>query len=254
MCFWIFKKKPPPEPEEWDKLLLTFAINDYPGEANDLNGCLNDQKLIASVLTDFKVRKFSDDQVTRKRFIAELERAASEAKEGSVTVIHYSGHGTQVRDKDGDEEDGYDEALYLYDGVLIDDKINEALNKFPNGSTEIILLDSCFSGSATRDLNKRRFVQTEKRLYRRRMHRIRPRKEISWIVYSGCGENETSMDAYIDGDYYGAFTFYAMHTMRRAYTYNEWYKQIRKYLPSKKFPQTPTLEGPEAMLNNKIFT
>jgi hypothetical protein len=41
--------------------------------------------------------------------------------------FQYSGHGTPVQDKNGDEADGQDEALYLYDGVLLDDELHEIL-------------------------------------------------------------------------------------------------------------------------------
>lgn len=45
--------------------------------------------------------------------------------------IDYSGHGTYDYDRNGDEADGYDEALFLYDGVLLDDTINSWLQKIP---------------------------------------------------------------------------------------------------------------------------
>lgn len=42
-------------------------------------------------------------------------------------IIHYSGHGTYTPDRSGDEADGVDEALYLYDGMLIDDELAEIM-------------------------------------------------------------------------------------------------------------------------------
>jgi len=46
---------------------------------------------------------------------------------GPTLVVWYSGHGSYVRDVHGDEEDGVDETLYLYDGNLVDDDINSIL-------------------------------------------------------------------------------------------------------------------------------
>lgn len=46
-------------------------------------------------------------------------------------MFQYSGHGTQLRDRNSDEPDGLDEALYLYDGALLDDDIFEILQRIP---------------------------------------------------------------------------------------------------------------------------
>ena len=46
---------------------------------------------------------------------------------GRTLIIHYSGHGTYTKDHSGDEADGVDEALYLFDGMLIDDDLSEIL-------------------------------------------------------------------------------------------------------------------------------
>jgi hypothetical protein len=48
--------------------------------------------------------------------------------EDPIILVHYSGHGTNTRDNNGDEKDGYDEAIYLYDGLLLDDDMNEILS------------------------------------------------------------------------------------------------------------------------------
>ena len=45
--------------------------------------------------------------------------------------FHYSGHGGQTKDKDGDEGDGYDETIYPMDhetaGHLVDDDMHEIM-------------------------------------------------------------------------------------------------------------------------------
>lgn len=249
----LFHKPDPVVYPESNKILLTFAINDYPGTANDLNGCLNDQENVIAHLPEFQVRKFSDSEVTKDRFLDECYEAIVNADEGTTIVIHYSGHGTQVNDYNSDEEDGYDEALYLYNGSLIDDRINEILQAIPEGVTVLVLLDSCFSGSATRNPVRARFVQTEsKRLLKRRKKALST--DIKWIVISGCDEDQTSADAIIDGRWNGAFTFWAMKTLDRSLTYKQWFAKIREHLPSLTFKQSPTLEGPDALINKQLFT
>lgn len=43
--------------------------------------------------------------------------------------VQYSGHGTHTPDRNGDEADGQDEAMYLYDGALLDDELSVILAK-----------------------------------------------------------------------------------------------------------------------------
>jgi len=47
--------------------------------------------------------------------------------DGPTLIVWYSGHGTYVKDRGGDEADGYDEAICLYDGNLVDDDLNYIL-------------------------------------------------------------------------------------------------------------------------------
>ena len=51
--------------------------------------------------------------------------------DGEVLIIANSSHGTQEYDIHGDEDDGYDELICLYDGNISDDEINELLQKIP---------------------------------------------------------------------------------------------------------------------------
>ena len=52
---------------------------------------------------------------------------AKRVGEGPTLIVWYSGHGSYVRDTNGDEADGVDETLYLYDGNLVDDELNNIL-------------------------------------------------------------------------------------------------------------------------------
>lgn len=259
MCIKWFKqlfgsKPTTPTWEHAPKVALLFGINNYPGSGNDLNGCINDVNLVAERLPEFQIRKFTDSDVTVERFIAEIEYAIANSVENDMICIHYSGHGTYVEDKNGDEVDGYDEALYLYNGVLIDDKMNEMLQKIPNGVTVFLLLDSCFSGTATRNPHKIRFMPPK---FERKEHlRIKRGwyEDLKWIVLSGCAENQTSADAFINGKYHGAFTYYAMFTLIRTMTYQVWFNKIREFLPSRDFDQAPTLEGSSELINKQVLT
>ena len=252
MCF---KRKPPPVVIDSSRKALLFAINDYPGSANDLNGCLNDQKDVASLLVGlgFETKLFSDKEATKWAFISNVSRAISNLRSGDCLVIHYSGHGTQEYDPHGDETDGYDEAICMYDGNVIDDDIGACLMNIPDGATVFLMFDSCFSGTATRGfgLTKNRYMVT---LPKRGMKNVRfPEEDMKWIIFSGCGESQTSADAYIDGKYCGAFTYFALKTLSLQMTYREWMTAIRTHLPGNGFNQAPTLEGKSELKDKVVF-
>ena len=255
----LFHKPEMPVYPYGNKILLDFVIGNYPGSENDLYGPPHDQDLARLKLTPhMQIRAFRDSEVTRAMFRGACELAFSEAKAGDVIFIHYSGHGTYVPDIHGDEIDGYDEALYLFDGPLLDDDTCALCKKIPVGVTVLWLLDCCFSGGGLRDLNDgiiSRFVPPKnvELIPHLRIKQV-VKSAMNCIVFSACLENETAADAEINGEFYGAFSFYAFNTFRIDYTYRKWFDQIRSYLPNKNFEQTPTVEGPDELLDKLVLT
>jgi len=134
-------------------IFLSFAINNY--EQSPLRGCINDQinlsNKLKSINKDIDLRLFKNEEVTKEKVLFEISKAIKDNPD--ILWIMYSGHGTQVRDRNNDESDGYDEALYVYDGVITDDELNLLLKEVDFKC--VVLLDSCFSGTATR--SKRSF-------------------------------------------------------------------------------------------------
>jgi hypothetical protein len=89
-------------------------------------------------------------QGTRDKVLAGIRAAAQQLKRGDFFFLTYSGHGGQVHDVTGDEDDERDETWCLYDGELIDDELYVELSKFAAGVRILVLSDSCHSGTATR--------------------------------------------------------------------------------------------------------
>lgn len=239
------------------KYALCFGINDYPGSANDLSGCVNDandwgEKLMS---LGFSVSIVLNSNVTRQTFKSMIQAALNKMVIGDWLVITYSGHGTYTVDMSGDEPDGYDECLYLYDGLLLDDEIREII-KPASGKHIVFMLDSCFSGTATRNLigkvsHRARFVQPiwiTKKPKAEKVFKFLAEEDMIEILVSGCKDSEYSYDAYIGLRWNGAFTRYAIDALQPGLTFIEWYQALRKKLPSSKYPQTPQLEG---SLDNK---
>jgi len=230
------------------KKAICIGINDYTfSGASSLDGCINDKDDWAELFTNLhfdEISELEDDEAIRTRIKNDIAGLVSNSVSGDLLVVTYSGHGTSVYDTSGDEGDGYDEALYVYDGVLLDDELSSIIKKLPAGVKMVFIFDSCFSGTSTKSASARkiRYVETDPKTRRlKRKKAFMSNNDMVEVLISGCGDYEYSYDAYINGNYNGAFTYNAIKCFKSGYTYQQWYDQIRKSLPSIEYPQTPGL-------------
>jgi hypothetical protein len=85
-----------------------------------------------------------------------LGDAARTLHAGDTLLVSFSGHGTLVPDRDHerghkrDEANGWDEALCLYDGIMLDDKLAGFWRLFAAGVRIVMVAESCFSGDILR--------------------------------------------------------------------------------------------------------
>jgi len=256
------------------KRALCFGINDYPGSGNDLRGCLNDVADWSNLLKDVykfdEVSNILNSNCTRETIKMAMEEIIALSMPNDVLVISYSGHGTYVADRDGDEIDGKDEAICLYDGLLIDDEIKEIMSKIKDDVRTTIIFDSCFSGTATRafNFNEDSFYRVSRFMPSKdngkivcvktkgRIFRAFEEKDMKEILISGCSDTEVSYDAQFGGKYYGAMSYSATRVLKKNpnVTYAEFYKALREELPSSQYPQTPQLECREEYKSRFMFS
>ncbi|WP_310727852.1 caspase family protein [Streptomyces sp. N2A] len=87
---------------------------------------------------------------TVERVTAELRKAAKTLKSGDILLLTYSGHGGQVPNTTGgdDEADRFDETLVLYDREFLDDELHREFGRFARGVRLLVVLDCCHSGTA----------------------------------------------------------------------------------------------------------
>ncbi len=90
------------------------------------------------------------EAATAAAVTAQIESAAGELDAGDFFFLTYSGHGGQVRDTNGEEEDSSDETWLLYDRQLVDDELYALWAKFDPGVRILVLSDSCHSGSVVK--------------------------------------------------------------------------------------------------------
>lgn len=121
-----------------------------------LEGCVADSENWARALAakGFEVTRLQDRKATRAALDRALRELVSGARAGDQLVFQFSGHGSQVEDLSGDEEDHYDEVMLPVDfdrGELwLDDDVHAASNLLPAGATLTFITDCCHSGTNTR--------------------------------------------------------------------------------------------------------
>jgi hypothetical protein len=141
---------------------LLIGIN-YTGSKNELRGCQQD---IRNMVPFLESRGFSSDprnmviladdrsgsyMPTGQNILAAMEWLVSEPE--CSLFLHYSGHGGQVRDPDGDRESGFDDTICPVDfetnGQIDSDTLHKKLvtAMAPNCQMHVVF-DCCHSGSA----------------------------------------------------------------------------------------------------------
>lgn len=252
------------------KRALCVGINDYPGTGADLRGCVNDARDWAAKLTElgYECVTVLDSGASKSTVVTYLKAMVGQAKFGDRIVFTYSGHGTWLPDKDGDEIDGRDEALVMYDysvgGYLMDDELHDIFATARFGVRVVVISDSCHSGTMSRFVSPDRAHSTASGDPRFLSPAVLPNVEVrsleeaaraedrvptnrsrvfgGIVLLSGCADPEFSYDAYIGGRPRGAFTAAALDTLDLNPRLGRWHHNIRQLLPSSSYPQTPQLQ------------
>jgi metacaspase-1 len=124
----------------------------YSDWSGDLLACEFDANDMAAIARSHGMKStvLLTKKATRANALAAIQAAAKQLKAGDLFFLTYSGHGGQVPDVTGEEEDKKDETWCLYDGELIDDELYLELSGFAEGARILVLSDSCHSGTVTR--------------------------------------------------------------------------------------------------------
>jgi hypothetical protein len=141
---------------------LLVGINDYPREADRLEGCVNDVFQMSSVLQECgfppeTIRVCLDSRATAKGITERLEWLLDDPRAGDERVFYYSGHGARIPAYGEDlEPDRHAETLVPWDfdwspaHAILDDQIYALYSQLPYGSRFAMILDCCHSGGMHR--------------------------------------------------------------------------------------------------------
>ncbi|HYO14462.1 MAG TPA: caspase family protein, partial [Thermoanaerobaculia bacterium] len=273
-------------PDARNRWGLLIGINQYPflGLQSYLKGCLNDVEAMSKTLMEqfgFPQENLTilrDRKATRAGIMAAMNAFAERVGEDDVVVFHYSGHGSRMRDLNGEGEDGMDETIVPHDSGrstenrdIRDGEIYDWILRLTEKTPYVTLIfDCCHSGSIVRDAfgEQSRSVPPDLRVPEgfsmpsvsartRSVSVAGPKKGPSgwlplgerYVVLAGCSHFESSYEVKVgheEGARHGALTYYltqALAEARSGNTYLDIFERVAPRVTSMYQFQHPQLEG-----------
>lgn len=248
-----------------EKYALLIGCNYINTPNSRLYGCITDVKNMSNMLITnmgFKTDNITilrDDIIgdlcpTKEVILRELNNIITKSNNAKEIWIHYSGHGSVIKDKNRDEITGYDSCIvpvdYMTSGFIIDDDILKilSLSKCPT----FIITDCCHSGTICDLPYSIEYISGTNFKYTRNNKASISNSKI--VMVSGCKDNQTSADFFDaeHGQNEGAFTDSFLRALKRN-NYNadlsKIYVDTYNWLSSNGFSQKPLLSSSIAKPN-----
>ena len=209
---------------------------------------VNDVDLLSKTLKkqDFYIKRITDKEATAHRIRKELPRFISNCQPGDIVYFHFSCHGQPVEDINGDEDDGWDEALvpvdaqkvyqkgdYTGENHIIDDELNEYLRsirtKVGVKGFVYVVIDACHAGSSyrgdeeedsviIRGTNKGFSISNKQytpHIDKRGKIKIEKNASMANIcILEACRSYQVNSEIRENGKYYGSLSFYVDRILR----------------------------------------
>lgn len=257
---------------------LLVGINYYNTE-NQLYGCINDTKNLKQLLInqynfqESNIVVLTDDLTntntlllpSKANILANLKSMLLNSRAGDKLFFGYSGHGSYIIDRSGDETDGYDsvlvpiDAVTNYNNLIVDDEIKDILDVYlKDGVTLFALLDCCFSGTAM-DLKYNYYDSDNGNNITMNFNESLLKGDV--VMISGCKDNQTSADAvFYDASnnviYGGALTYSFLETLKAnkyLINYKNLLQNMRTILKQQGYTQIPQISSGKTLDVNANF-
>src|SRR4051812_42102491 len=105
------------------KRAVLIGINTYTF-FNNLEGCENDARSFAELLRNQfgfeSTQLLLNADATRDNILGAFNQLVSDTQTDDVALVYYAGHGSQMRDREGDEPSGFDSTLIPVDSARDD--------------------------------------------------------------------------------------------------------------------------------------
>lgn len=205
-------------------------------------------------------------QATKANIVREMHRLAKVSKPGDIIYIHFSGHGQQMTDINGDETDDWDECWIPYDAYLrncakdrggkhlTDDENYDLLlsirKSIGKSGKMLVVVDACHSGNSTKGIEsggedpaedsvatrgagvyERFIVSTPRR-------KVKDNRNEQWITLSACKSYQENKE--MPGRPVGRLT-YALYSMWKNHTLT--FANVKSFMA--KYPAGRTGQDPE---------
>lgn len=239
-------------------IALLIGIN-YKGTSSELNGCINDVKSLKNhlmkrkkykntniiTMTDDSPSKYIPTKHNIQKQLRWLVNYSKKYKNRKVKIfVSYSGHGSNLRDRSGDELDGRDEVLcpldYDKNGFITDDYLKKYfVDRLPRNAKVAMLVDACHSGTVL-DLKYNYLLDSKGTKIVYDTLKI---PKCKFVMLSGSTDAQTSSDAYIDKKFQGAMTASYLKNYNKNISYKSLVKKMRYWLKKNGFSQIPQLSS-----------
>lgn len=278
-------------PTHW---ALLVGISDYINfddvEGGDLPGAEGDARFMRNTMVSYSgfpeenVRMLLNGEATQAAIKAGItEWLAQSARPGDNVTIFFAGHGSQVWDENGDEDDGLDETLAPADVLpdspamdITDDMFGAWLAELPTDNV-VVILDNCNSGTGTRSATpfsrSRRLARETSALAKPESvsRRALPGQEDKTGFDAGSSKvlelaaaqpSQAAVDAYFpatDGSeafHGGAFTTFLVREIWKSpkdISYEELFERVSEALKRNRFQQNPHLSEDVALKSSPLF-
>jgi hypothetical protein len=249
------------------KKALLIGINYSSIPSVRLNGCINDIVNIKNVLIDAydydpaNITMLRDDinvnsmRPTRDNLISNLRNIVAQSNTLSEIWIHYSGHGSQIRDLNGDEGNGGQDSIlvpsdYQTKGFITDDDILAIIRNIK--CRAILVFDCCHSGTIC-DLPWS-FEYNSPLSYSRKKNNNIVISNPNIFMFSGCRDTQSSFDTYSNESTLsvGAFTnafITCLRNNRHNVQFLNLFRDVCIVLTNGGYAQNPTFSSSNANPN-----
>ncbi|MDE6443827.1 MAG: caspase family protein [Muribaculaceae bacterium] len=212
----------------------------------------------------FKVQTLVNSQATKKNIADALNTLAKECRKGDEVYFQFSGHGQRVKDLNGDETDGIDEAIVCYDALrtpgyatpptiykgenhLLDDELAPLFQKIrkavgPEGCL-FITFDACYSRGLEKGGEEDEEIDYDQPLFVRGTDELFIPSDNSYLltipppgvfeagcptsVVSACLETERNFEVKIGGNHYGVLSWCISLLLRDNFDFTAWTNYFR---------------------------
>ena len=225
---------------------LVIGIDSYPGfgPESQLAGAVRDARKMAEVLIERhgfaprNVLQCLETRATRRGILDALEALRVRVVAGDQALVFFSGHGSQMTDREGDEGDGLDETLVPFDSGRAEaenrDISDDELNHWAAGLLSVtphltMIFDCCHAATLHRPFWRVRSVPPDLRP----VEALPPSPLPAWrdvevgprpLMLAACRDHERAFELppWVAGEVRGAFSLHLVEALRRAASEETW--------------------------------